>query len=411
MRKLIALLLTAVLALGLLSALAEPVTLTMGSWRNDDAELVQRMLDTYAEKTGIKIKFEPTQSAQYNATLRLQLDNGTGPDLYYSRSYATGRELYDAGFNMDVTDIEGVKENFVPSSLEPWTAGDGKLFAVPVAAVSHVVYYNTKLFEENQLAVPETFEDFLALCQQIKDLGIAPLANGIASEWDILECVYNGMLPNYIGGADGRAKYESGEAKMNDEKFVKSLEDFAALAKFLPDGFESVKNDDGPIMMASGQAAMFIDGSWTSGAFERNYDFKDVGVFAIPAPEGNQPGMCFHPDYAIAGNKASKHPEEVKAFLTWVASPEGAQVLANDLPEGFFPMIEADITMATDIANNILNLNEGRALDARFTWPKFSELYTPMRIDLDSIAKGELTAQDAADHWAKLQEEALAAAK
>lgn len=412
MKKLTALMLAAMLALSLCAlALAEPVTLTMGSWRNDDAELVQRMLDKYAEKSGVKIKYEPTQSAQYNATLRLQLDNGTGPDLFYSRSYATGRELYNAGFNLDVTDLKGVKENFTPASLEPWTAQDGKVFAVPVAAVSQVVYYNTKLFADNKLTVPETFEDFLALCQKIKDLGVSPLANGIASEWDILECVYNGMLPNYIGGADARAKYESGEAKMNDAAFVKSLEDFAALSKFFPEGFQSVKNDDGPLMMANGQAAMFIDGSWTSGAFARNYDFKDVGVFAMPAPKGNKPGLCFHPDYAIAGNKATKHPEEVKAFLEWVASPEGAQILADDLAEGFFPMINAPITMKNELANSILKLNEGRVLDARFTWPKFDTLYNPMRIDLDSIAKGEKTPKEVADHWAQLQEEALAVKK
>ena len=86
-------------------------------------------------------------------------------------------------------------------------------------------------------------------------------------------------------------------------------------------------------------------------------------------------------------------------------------MLANDLPEGFFPMIDAPIKMNTQLANDILALNEGRVLDARFTWPKLDGLYNPMRIDLDAIAKGELTPQAAADHWAQLQEEALAAAK
>ena len=103
MKKLTALFLAAMMLLGLLPALAAaaPVTLTMGSWRADDITQVQTLLDKYKETTGVEIKFEPVVSDQYNATLRLQLDNGTGPDLYYSRSYAVGQELFDAGFSMD----------------------------------------------------------------------------------------------------------------------------------------------------------------------------------------------------------------------------------------------------------------------------------------------------------------------
>ena len=219
MKKLTALLLAALMLLGILPALAAaaPVTLTMGSWRADDIVQVQTLLDKYKETTGVEIKFEPTVSDQYNATLRLQLDNGTGPDLYYSRSYAVGQELFDAGFSMDCTDIPGVMDNFGIAALNAWQTPDGKVFAVPFAAVSQIIYYDKDVFAANKLEVPATFEDFLAVCEALKANGIEPLANGIASDWDILECVYLGMLPNYVGGAEERAKYESGEKKMNDE--------------------------------------------------------------------------------------------------------------------------------------------------------------------------------------------------
>jgi len=95
-----------------MSALAgEAVKLTMGSWRSDDTTQVQALLDEYKEMTGVEITFAPTVPAQYNATLRLQLDNGTGPDLMYSRTFATSKELYDAGFLMDIKDI--------PARIEP----------------------------------------------------------------------------------------------------------------------------------------------------------------------------------------------------------------------------------------------------------------------------------------------------
>ncbi|NLC33372.1 MAG: carbohydrate ABC transporter substrate-binding protein [Clostridiales bacterium] len=410
MKKLTALLLVTMLAISSMALVAqgETVSLTMGSWRSDDAEMVQTLLDKYQELSGVAIKFEPTQSSQYNATLRLQLDNGTGPDLFYSRSYAVGQELFDAGFAMDCTDIPGVKENFPASALDAWQTPEGKIFAVPFAAVSQVVYYNKAMFAENNLEVPQTFEEFLAVCEALKENGIEPLSNGIADDWDILECVYLGMLPNYVGGAENRALYESGEKKMNDEVFVKSLEDFAALAKYLPMGFESIGNSDGPAMMGNERSAMFIDGSWTCGVWDKDYPDLEWGTFAIPAPEGNQPGICFHPDMGITGNNATKYPQEVKDFLTWLASPEGAQITSTYLPLGFFPMIDAPITFEDENVTEILALNEGKVMDARFVWAKLLDLYVPMVEQLNAIARGETTPQAAADVFAAEQAKIIA---
>ncbi|HSK69385.1 MAG TPA: ABC transporter substrate-binding protein, partial [Candidatus Limnocylindria bacterium] len=152
MKKLLSCLLAALMLAGTVSALAQaPVTLTMGSWRADDVAQMNELLAYYKEQTGVEIVFQPTIANEYNATLRLQLENQTGPDLMYARSYATGQELFGAGYFADVSDIPGVQENFADSSLAPWQAEDGKLFAVPFAAVSHAVYYNKDIFAEHNL--------------------------------------------------------------------------------------------------------------------------------------------------------------------------------------------------------------------------------------------------------------------
>lgn len=403
MKKLLVLVLATMLAIlpvVTMGASAEEVKLVMGSWRNTDAPMVEALLAKYKEVSGVTIDFEPTVSAQYNATLRLQLDNGTGPDLFYSRSYATGEELYNAGFNMVCNDIPGVMENFTDSARDPWTAADGKIYAVPFAAVSQVIYYNKTIFADNGIEVPTTWEDFITVCQTLKDKGITPLANGIASNWDVLECVLLGMVPNYIP-FESRAAYETGEKKMNDEVWKKLYADFAQLAPYLPEGFESIDNDNANTYFGLGQSAMLIDGSWSCGPLNDDYDIE-VGTMAVPAPAGYAAGMCMHPDMGIAGNPATKYPEEVKAFLAWLATPEGAQVTADYLPAGYFPMINAPITFQNEKVNEMLALNEGKNLDARFIWAKMMDLYTPMVEQLNAIWRGETTPDAAADAIAAL---------
>jgi raffinose/stachyose/melibiose transport system substrate-binding protein len=253
-----------------------------------------------------------------------------------------------------------------------------------------VIYYNKDIFAEQGIEkLPETWEDFIALCQQLKDAGITPLANGIHDNWDILECVLLGMIPNYLTYED-RVAYENGEKKLNDETWVKIYSDFAQLVPFFPDGFEAVGNNDANTYFGLGMAAMLIDGSWSCGTLMSDYDVN-MGFMAFPAPEGNKPGLCLHADMGIAGNAASAHLEEVKGFLAWLASPEGAQITADYLPGGFLPIIDAPITLKDEAINEIAALSEGKNTDVRFIWAKMMDLYTPLVENLNAICRGEQT--------------------
>jgi raffinose/stachyose/melibiose transport system substrate-binding protein len=404
MKKLLAILLAAVMFL--LPAMAMAEELTMGSWRTDDVEQVSALLAKYEELTGVKIVFQPTTSTQYNATLRQQLDGGIGPDLFYSRTFSTGAELSENGFNVDCAEIPGVKENFSAGALEAFTDKDGKVFAVPFAAVSHFVYYNKAIFAENNIEVPTTFEDFLAVCQQLKDAGIQPLSNGIAANWDILECVLCGMIPNYIT-TEERLAYEKGERKLNDETFVRVLSDFAKLVPYLPESFASIDNDGANVVFGLGQSAMLIDGSWSYGTLAGDEYDIDVGFFPVPAPADLTQGFSLHPDFGIAGNAASAHPEEVKAFLQWLASVEGATEAAKVIPDGFLPLISADVAPEGSIISAMNATGEGKPSDMRFVWNMMA-LYTPMVDQLNAICRGEQTPQGAADAINALWEAELA---
>jgi raffinose/stachyose/melibiose transport system substrate-binding protein len=341
----------------------------------------------------VEIQFRPTNNTDYNATLRLQFEGGTGPDLMYARSYATGQELFSSGYFGDCTDIPGVKQNFTATNAAPWQMPNGKYFAVPFAAVSHAVYYNKTIFQNEGLSVPQTWEDFLALCERLSSKGITPLANGVADEWDILECFFLGLLPNYIGGADERVKYETGAKKLNDADFTAAFQAMADAAKYLPKGFESVTYNDSMALFATQRAAMFIDGSWTIGVYD-DVNFQ-WGIFAVPAPRGKKTAITFHPDMAIAYNANSKYPQECKDFLAWLATREGATIASAALPLGFFPMINAQITLSNAQANEFLALNSGKETDARFVWPKFMDLYAPMNRAVIQVLRGQQTPSQA----------------
>ncbi|NCB01943.1 MAG: extracellular solute-binding protein [Spirochaetia bacterium] len=388
-------LLTPVFSQGAKETDSGKVVLTMGSWRTDDVTQMNALLKEYSKVVpNVEIQFKPTNPPDYNATLRLQLDSNTGPDLLYARSYDTGKELFKGGYIADVTEIPGLMENFTAANLAPWQTEDGRMFAVPFAAVSHMVYYNKDVFKKEGLSIPSTWEDFLALNKTLKTRGYTALANGVADEWDILETFFFGLVPNYIGGSKGRVAYETGLRKFNDPEMVAAFTAMKDVAQYLPKGFESVTYNDSQILFNTQKAVMFVDGSWTLGVY-KDATF-DWGVFAIPAPKGKATAICFHPDMAITMNTATKHAKEAKAFLTWIASIEGATAASKALPVGFFPMINYPIALAHPQANETLALNEGKMTDARFVWPKMMDLYAPMNQAVIKTMKGEITPMQAA---------------
>ena len=138
-------------------AAGEAVELTMGSWRVDDVEQMNTILAAFnAAYPNITIKFDPTNPPEYNATLRTQLEGGTGPDLMYLRSFATSRQLFEEGFIEPLAGLPGMEENFTAEARGPWATDEGESYGLPMIAVSHGVYYNKDIFAELGIAVPQS---------------------------------------------------------------------------------------------------------------------------------------------------------------------------------------------------------------------------------------------------------------
>ena len=376
------------------------VTLTMGSWRTDDVQQMKAVLKEFTKQNpGIKVEFQPTNPPDYNATLRLQLESGTGPDVMYARSFATGEQLFKDGYFTDVTAIAGMGDSYTTGTRAPWTAKDGSAFAIPFVAVSHGIYYNKDIFKELNLSMPKDWDEFLAVCQSIKDAGYIPLANSLGDEWDIAEVVFMNIAPNFIGGYEGRLAYDSGEKKFDGPEVVKLFEAMASLAPYLPAGFEALTYNDSSALFATGSAAMYFDGSWSIGNY-KDVDFE-WGILPPPPPAGSSKEyVTFHADAGMAINAATEHKAEAEILLKWFGSKAGAEALAKNLPTGFFPMSANSVTIEDVHANAFLKLNDGRGTDVRWPWPELlagePSGYNLMMEGSIAVINGTMTPEEAA---------------
>ena len=230
----------------------EEVTLTMGSWRSDDVEQMETLLAAFHEEhPNITVSFEPTINTEYDAALRTGLETGNAPDLFYLRSYANGRALYEEGFISPLTDL-GLDSSFSEASLDPWT-DDGVTYGLPFIATSHGFYYNADLLAEQGLEVPTTWDELLAVAAALDEAGITPVANASGDAWTMAELIWMNFAPSFIGGREGRLAYESGERCLDDEGIVSVFQAAADLAPYLPDGQEALSYAGQPTALAAGR--------------------------------------------------------------------------------------------------------------------------------------------------------------
>lgn len=379
----------------------DTVTLTMGSWRVDDVAQMQVLLDAFQDEyPNIRIVFDPTNPPDYNATLRTQLSGGTAPDLFYLRSYATSRQLFEEGFLEPLDDLPGIMENFTAEARAPWATDDDMPYGVPFIAVSHGIYYNVDIFAELELDIPETWEELLEVAEAIDAAGYVPIANASGDEWTIAEIVFMNLAPNFIGGFEGRQAYLAGERCFNDEHAVAAFQAVADIAPFLPPGQEALSYYDSQQIWLFGEAAMWMGGSWDIPYFESEMPDFEWSIFAVPAPEG-QPGfVTFHMDAGMGLNAASPNQDAARLFLEWMTTAEFAKLMADNLP-GFFPISTEPVTLENPFANTFLALNEGRGLDVRWAWEGLldgaPDGYTLMQNGALGVISGDLTPQQAAD--------------
>ena len=338
------------------SALAEDVTITIESWRNDDLVLWQeKIIPTFeAANPGIKVKFTPSAPAEYNAALNAKLEAGSAGDLITCRPFDTSLLLFQDGRLADLSDL-GAMNNFSDVAKSAWQTDDGAAtFCVPMASVIHGFIYNKEAFEELGLSVPETEADFFAALDKIKEDGTyIPMAMGTNDQWEAATMGYQNIGPNYWKGEEGRLALISGAQSLTDPQWVEPYETIARWKDYLGDGFEAQTYPDSQNVFTLGRAAIYPAGSWEISGFNNLADFE-MGAFKPPVRNaGDECYISDHTDIAMGLNAASPNADAARKFLEWMGTSEFATIYANALP-GFFSLSSHDVAMDDPLAQEFV---------------------------------------------------------
>ncbi|GIO35707.1 putative ABC transporter extracellular-binding protein YurO [Paenibacillus antibioticophila] len=306
------------------------IELAISKSSQDSAFIQQDLLDEFEKQTNIKVNLQLIPAEQTTTVLQTKLAVEEAPDIIqYNLASAT-------------TDLN-LERNFEILDDEPWASrllnkdvlsAYGHIYSFHVSQDTGMqgVVYNKDIFEELGLSIPNNYEEFLAVCEKIKESGTTPVFMPYKDNWAI-NIWPAAAFADFVSRTDPTFFDE-----LNNNK--RKWSDIPEFQTFLQQQYDIYKmgytNTDvlsDSYDMAVGkflnkEVAMMFMGDWLiEGVSQQDPDMR-LGVFPIPAIDnpslGASPlgGQLFIP-------KTAKHIEEAKKFLDFMASKEIAQQIVD----------------------------------------------------------------------------------
>ena len=124
------------------------------------------------------IKFEITsaQNQEYKEKIKIVVGGDDTPDIFFSWVGDFTERFIREGLILDLgpyleADPEW-KDSLIESQMEQYTNKDGMVYGIPFRLDCKLFFYNKKMFDDNGLQAPKTWDELIAACETLKAAGM-----------------------------------------------------------------------------------------------------------------------------------------------------------------------------------------------------------------------------------------------
>lgn len=312
----------------------------MGTFADDQQLLFEETLRLFGEKTGIDVRYE--QSGDVTTTFGIRYDGGNPPDIVSFPQPGALRNQVERGRILDVESVlsrDFLEQQYDKSWLD-MTQMEGPNGPINAGIWQSVnaksfVWYPVAEFEANGYEVPTTWEELLALNEQMVQDGYYPwtlgMESGEATGWPATDWIEDIMLrvvslEDYDRWVKGELEFTSPEVK----RAFEIMEDIWFNEDYVyggPKGIVNTNFGDAPNrMFTDPPEAFFIkQGSFIQDFFPSDVTEEDYDFFITPAidEEYGQPLL-------VGGDTMSlvegRDRPEVRAVLEFLATGESLRI-------------------------------------------------------------------------------------
>ncbi len=304
---------------------------------------------------------------------------GIGGDINYSY-------FVDADILRDISDYEGladIKSSYVDilEGLE-FVPTEGT-YGVPYVANAAGILYNRDMFEEHGWKIPETWDELIALCDEIQSEGILPFYFGFKDTWTCL-APWNALAVD-LADADICKQVNLGEATFT-EAYRETAEKMLELLQYGEAGPFAYGYNDACTAFANGQSAMYTIGSYAVPQIKQVNPDMNIDSFVMPGSNNKEDNVLNSGvDLQFCVTKECKNVEAAYEVLDFLLEHDNVQAYLDN--QNAVPCKDEEFELASEVDGMREYISEGKMTD-------YQDHYYPSEMAVDAQIQTLLIEQD-----------------
>lgn len=280
---------------------------------------------------------------------------GIGGDMNYSY-------FVDSDILADVSDYEGLKK-IKPAYVDileglEFVPTEGT-FGVPYVANAAGVLYNREMFQEHGWEIPETWDEFMTLCEDIKAAGIQPLYFGFKDTWTCL-APWNALAVD-LAPADVCKQVNRGETTFTEE-YREISEKMLEMLAYGQDGPFAYGYNDACTAFANGESAMYTIGSYAVPQIKSVNPDMDIDSFVMPGNDDKDGNILNSGvDLQFCVTKECKNKEAAYEVLDFFLEHDSVQKYLDD--QNAVPCLDEEFDLVPMLDGMKDYITAGKMLD------------------------------------------------
>lgn len=316
---------------------------------------------------------------------------GIGGDINYSY-------FVDSDILADVSDYQGlssIKQSYLDilENLE-FVPTEGT-FGVPYVANAAGVLYNRDMFEEHGWEIPETWDEFMELCEEIKSEGVLPMYFGFKDTWTCL-APWNALAVD-LAPADVCKQVNRGETKFTDE-YREIAEKMLQLVEYGEEGPFAYGYNDACTAFANGECAMYTIGSYAVPQIKSVNPDMNIDSFVMPGSDEKAAVLNSGVDLQFCVTSECKNKEAAYEVLDFLLDNDNIQMYLDD--QNAVPCKDDSFKLASEVDGMTEYIEQGIMSD-------YQDHYYPSEMAVDAQIQTFLINQDVDAFLAKFDKDWL----
>ena len=244
----------------------------------------------------MKIKHETFENEAYKTKIRTAIAANEVPDIFFAWFGAWSEPFVTADKVLNLDDYYGAYSDEITQETLSYATFGGSLYGVPSSTPISVLYYNKALFDQYNVKVPTTAEEFMQACQTFTDNGVPALSTSVKENW-VLAMLFDALQLHAVGPEMTAKTITRNGGDYSDPGFLQAaqmLRDLIDMGAFI-DGVTGFSGDEANQAFIDGKTAMYVQGSWLAGSIQNGAENPD-DFDLVPVPVLNSDRASEH-DY------------------------------------------------------------------------------------------------------------------